>query len=1127
MILRAHLYTLQRGALASALAIILLNGNISVAHAQQEEDEDTDDAELPGDEVVVTGTRIRRDDFSSPNATTVVTAEDMDNLGVSNVADMLSQMPNNIGSVTPEANTDSAFNVGESIANLRGLNTSTGSRTLTLVDSRRMISSNNGGGVDMNLIPSALVGRVETVTGGASATYGADAMAGAVNVILDHELQGTRVNVSYGATGEGDGQNTDFSLATGTEVFNGRGHVTVGVEHSNQDGINDCTTRDYCRRSMGYFQNGEATAAGPFSPPPPPYSERSDIIFQGQPQYVITDGMRFTNLTTGILMGVDGDPQIWTFNEQGDDLEPIYNDLSEQERALLVENGVAPWNGVSPYGQGSLQYANVPLSPERERNNIYSRFAYELDSGIELTSEFSYSESEALQIQDSFRNSYNDICLRSDNAYVLRGSQQLQDQIAARATGPAVQPGTYGCTGAPYLGGTFAQLGVVDGSASGTTVTKDLSGQIDRENNRETSVTRFVIGANGDLFSGGSWTWDTHFQYSTTDRDQSISDYPTETRQAMAKDAVIDPVTDEIVCRVNANGAVGQQNRDKWRTYFREALGDDRDNIDALVEDYLVSLSDGCAPINFFGHAMSEEAKAYAYDSIVEGADITQRAASLSFSGNAWSGIGAGPLAMAAGIDSRQETTRNYTGDDPITARDFTLNYGDAWAGRTTNVEGFVEFEMPLLRDKPAADYLMLNLANRRTQNKTDRLTSDPLSVTRYQSSWKASMVWQPLDIMRVRTTRSSDTRAPAPRELYQTNTAAATASGGNEVDNPFREDLDETPNLNDVYDRYQEQSGGNADLGEEVSISETFGLVFTPGGALEGLQASVDYYETTITGGIQTVGATEALQRCYQEVQQGLPEEERTYCVNNVVFGPPEPQFEGMEGYEYSNVLTLSSSQENEEPFWSRGLDFSVSYFTQLSEGGTLQARFFGTKFLEQSVDLGSDFGRRDVSGQTGSNGLGNIFGSFGYNYSPTPEFSGNMFMTYTKNAFRVTGQVRYTGSGELNLQDGWIGPGETGSYVNSEGETVSVPYAPNLDRTVSGGDLPSWATLNVNFGYDFGRSQMALNRFENLSVYLNITNIGDRVPDFFSGTGAGGINTTYYSGMGREYELGLRMQF
>jgi hypothetical protein len=242
---------------------------------------------------------------------------------------------------------------------------------------------------------------------------------------------------------------------------------------------------------------------------------------------------------------------------------------------------------------------------------------------------------------------------------------------------------------------------------------------------------------------------------------------------------------------------------------------------------------------------------------------------------------------------------------------------------------------------------------------------------------------------------------------------------------------------------------------------------------------------------------------------------------------------------YPYSNIDTVTGSQENALPYLSRGIDVSVNYNAQLSGGGFINARVIASRSLEQSVNTASGQGFlfintggapfnngvwRDVSGQTGSNGIGSSIGTVTnyLQYSPTPRISGNMFMTYSKNAFSVTGQVRYIGTGRLNNQQQWVGPGEAGFNP-----TGTYQYAPGLRGTITRGDLPSWTTLNVNLTYDFSRSRFAFDRFEELETYINIENIGDRTPDFFSGTSAGGVNATYFSGMGRQYRLGVRMQF
>src|SRR5690606_29519949 len=234
------------GFLAASIGALLATSSFNGTAWSQEqgEEEEAARARQNDDEIIVTGTRIRRDDFSAANATSVVTGADMQNLGVFSVADMVNQLPNNIGSVTPEATADSPFYLGASIANLRGLNTAYGVRTLTLLDSRRMTPNNNGGGVDMNFIPSALVDRIETVTGGASATYGADAMAGVVNVIIDDNIENMRLSLEYGSTAEGDGDEYNLSFGTGAQFLEGRARLTVGFDSSRVDAIEDCTTRD-------------------------------------------------------------------------------------------------------------------------------------------------------------------------------------------------------------------------------------------------------------------------------------------------------------------------------------------------------------------------------------------------------------------------------------------------------------------------------------------------------------------------------------------------------------------------------------------------------------------------------------------------------------------------------------------------------------------------------------------------------------------------------------------------------------------------------------------------------------------------------------------------------------------
>jgi outer membrane receptor protein involved in Fe transport len=1120
-----------RTTLASAISMILAGG-MSTAYGQQAAEGQNQSAV---EEVTVTGSRIRRDDYSAVNATVVVTAEDMINLGLTSAAEMIAQLPSNVATNTAETNTDSNYFLGANIANLRGLNTFFGTRTLTLFNSRRFPATNNGGGVDLNFIPNALISRVETVTGGASATYGADALAGVINILLDQDIEEHRINLSYKTTSEGDGDNVDFSYGTGFKFLDDRASMQIGVDHMFQEAIDDCTTRDFCRASRGLLQNGTATAAIG-QPAPPPYSNRnSQVVLPGQPQFIVVDGLRYATPSTGIIF--QGGPPYYTFNEAGNDIIPIYDNLTPAELAIVTSQGADTRGGDSPYGIGDLTYAGVPLLPETTRDNVYARFAFELESGIEIDTEISYGESQSISMQNSVRRS-GDIAgieIQPENGFLLLGSPAMQAELLRRMPPPPIPLATFTCGFlSPY------RIGV----AKPTTcynIDKHFAAETDQRNESTTEVARWALGANGSLFEGGTWTWDTYLSLGRADTRTEVHDWPSLNRRNMAFDSVLDQ-NGQPICRVlyddpNDPNDVGDRIRDRWLAYFDDILGDDDDAAERQV--FFDSLSAGCAPLNPFGHGMSPAARAYAFPAIAEGSQITQHAISLALSGDAWEGLAAGALRMAAGLDINAQETENFGGDDPITARDFYIQYGDAWGGKSTNTEAFVEFELPLLRDVPGADYLMVNVSDRRVRNESARTSGTPVEFTRYTSSWKASMVWQPVEILSVRLTRSSDARAPSARELYETSTPSTAFTNVTDIANPFRVDDPNTPD-DEQTDGTQftanggASPGGNSALKNEQAITQTLGLVFAPGGRLDGLRASIDYNETFVKNAIEEISWQNVPSRCAFQVQSNLPPEQQTFCAQ-LEFGVPDPtQDPTSPYYQYTNIENISGSKENAAPYWSRSIDYSVSYFKQLAGGGSLNARVIATRYLEQSRDLGGFFARQNVAGQTGSNGLAgaNTFpgqsAGFGVNYAPTPEIAGNLWLTYQKSAFSVTSQLRYVGAGRLNLQDNWISEGEVGHYTDpATGAEVYVPYAANLTNTISDSELPSWATLNLNLRYDFNQSRLAVDRFNGLHAFLNITNVGDRIPNFFSGTGPGGINTTFFSVLGRQYELGVEMRF
>src|SRR5690606_10397531 len=247
------------------------------------------------------------------------------------------------------------------------------------------------------------------------------------------------------------------------------------------------------------------------------------------------------------------------------------------------------------------------------------------------------------------------------------------------------------------------------------------------------------------------------------------------------------------VCRVNSSQ--GQATRDMWRNYFQGRGGPNAGSQPTAAEatHKVDTLRAGCVPLNPFGLAASPEALAYVYGDLIELTYTDQRMASVTFSGQIWDGFGAGPVSMAAGIDYREEDTDNRNGGDPdpILRTDFQSQYSDPWAGGTEVADLFAEIEIPLLRGKPAAEYMMINLTNRRSRNKTFReysIDNESVEVQRYSDSYKVSWSWTPAGWLGVRATRSADIRQPSSRELFFRLTAQGGGGFVNQTPNPWRE---------------------------------------------------------------------------------------------------------------------------------------------------------------------------------------------------------------------------------------------------------------------------------------------------------------------------------------------------
>jgi iron complex outermembrane receptor protein len=228
-------------ALAVSSATILASGLGGVAYAQE------DGANL--EEVVVTGSRIRRPDLASVTPVSVVTGEEFRISGNLNVEQKLAELPQTLPSFGPSSN-----NPGDGTArvDLRGLGTS---RTLVLVNGRRYIPATQTGVVDLNSIPGSLIKQVDVTTGGASAVYGSDALAGVVNFQLVDDFEGVEISALYDTTTEGDAEKINLDLTIGGNFDEGRGNAVMYASYSEREALFQ-GDRDFSTFALGENRAG-------------------------------------------------------------------------------------------------------------------------------------------------------------------------------------------------------------------------------------------------------------------------------------------------------------------------------------------------------------------------------------------------------------------------------------------------------------------------------------------------------------------------------------------------------------------------------------------------------------------------------------------------------------------------------------------------------------------------------------------------------------------------------------------------------------------------------------------------------------------------------------------------------
>jgi outer membrane receptor protein involved in Fe transport len=321
------------------------------------------DAEL--EEITVTGSRIAKQDYSSASPISTVEAELFKDTGAPTIETVLNGLPQFVPALTSTSNNPS--NGGQANVSLRGLGTT---RTLVLLDGRRIVPSNPTGVVDLNLIPASIIQNVEIITGGASAVYGSDAVAGVVN-IKTRNFTGVELTGGYGETSEGDGGRTSFGLTAGMESDDGRGYAFGTVNWAERDGI-FAGDRDFS--SVGLDWDDDAQQFEPVGSATIRQG-RWDALSSNLPTQAGIDAY-FAGVP-GYMPGDAAPGHNYAFNPDGSifDVSPVINFTGDMNEPLQPVNPSSYTYNFSP-----VNYLELPL----ERKSFFGKAGFELNDTTEI-----------------------------------------------------------------------------------------------------------------------------------------------------------------------------------------------------------------------------------------------------------------------------------------------------------------------------------------------------------------------------------------------------------------------------------------------------------------------------------------------------------------------------------------------------------------------------------------------------------------------------------------------------------------------------------------------------------------------------------------------------------------------
>lgn len=769
------------------------------------------------EEIQVTGSRIRATtSMTTPTPVTSITQTELKSLNpAATMAEQLDQLPQFFNTGTAQRGGTTFTTASGSFLNLRGMGTQ---RTLVLLDGSRVIPADAGGATNIDNFPTALMRSVDVITGGASAAYGADALAGVVNFVLDREFEGLKTSVSTGVTERMDGENWNLSVAGGTSFMDDRLHVVGSLETRYIDQIVADPDRLDNWEDWGLVQNPAWVSAT--ATPNVPRRITVPYVFdnRGSPNGTITTpGFAFTN---------------YTFSEDGKSVRPY--SFGQYSNSFTSSQSGGP-----EYDDYRQAFARGPDGNEVVQRSFFSAVKYDVSDSLSVRAQAMAGRTESnasnLRSQMTIAGASYAYTLFADNPYL---PQAVRDEMI-RTNRQSI---------------TIEKRGQIR-------VPGRLNAYDDRGNRDISQMESVTVGFDWDI--DGNWQMTGNYQVGNSKVQTGSLNMPRIDKYYLSIDAVRNNAG-QIVCNISNVNPTNAQLADFMAG---KRLPSPLTPLGVTASSPIGPLDpSSCRPHNILGSGnVTQDAINFFTDEEKKSIrEMDQDFAEVLISGDIYQGWGAGPIGAAFGLTYRSEEVVQFTLPDfgergvlnapTLGIRGIPVGFAGpgnrtlhAFTGPSVGVgensvrEAYGELNIPVW-EFATGQTITTNLGYR----KSDYATSGIVD------SWKLGLDVQVIEDLRWRFTKSRDVREPNLSERYFTG-----AGGGTINDPAFGGAVNNSLTI---------LPSPNPSLQTEQGDTITTGFVYQPSFAewIDGVQLAVDWFEIDLAKSIGLYGGQSIVNDCY-----------------------------------------------------------------------------------------------------------------------------------------------------------------------------------------------------------------------------------------------------------------------